>query len=122
MFNQPGGASYTLVGNDIPFFLLHLDHHSEMVLLEALDAATDEVRGRVSLDEWVTRNSSPTGFFAFTWDGNVFKKDPAQLDQWRALANGQYKVRVTVKKALADRKNPAHFETWTSPVVTLARP
>ena len=70
----------------------------------------------------MTRNSSPTGFFASTWDGNVFKRDPAKPQQWSTLPNGQYKVRMTVKKALADRKNPAHFETWTSPMVTLARP
>lgn len=120
--NQPAGASYTLVGDDIPYFLIHLDHHSETVLLEALDATTDQVKGRVSLDEWVTRNSSPTGFFTFTWDGDVFKRDPAKAQQWSTLPNGQYKVRVTVRKALAEKRNPAHFETWVSPVITLARP
>lgn len=120
--NQPAGATYTLIGDDIPYFLLHLDHHSETVLLEALDAATGDVRGRVSLEEWVTRNSSPTGFFAYTWDGDVFKRNPDKPQQWSTLPNGQYKVRVTVKKALAERRNADHFETWTSPVVTLARP
>jgi minor extracellular serine protease Vpr len=120
--NQPVGASYTLVGDDIPYFLLHLDHHSESILLEALDATTGAVKGRVSLDEWVTRNSSPTGFFTFTWDGDVFKRDPSKPQQWSTLPNGQYQVRVTVKKALAERRNADHFETWTSPVVTLARP
>lgn len=120
--NQPSGASYTLVGDDIPYFLIHLDHHSESVLLEALDATTGAVKGRVSLDEWVTRNSSPTGFFSFTWDGEVFKRDPSKPQQWSTLPNGQYQVRVTVKKALAERRNADHFETWTSPVITLARP
>jgi len=120
--NQPAGASYTLVGDDIPYFLLHLDHHSESVLLEALDATSGAVKGRVSLDEWVTRNSSPTGFFTFTWDGDVFKRDPSKPQQWSTLPNGQYQVRVTVKKALAERRNAEHFETWTSPVITLARP
>ena len=121
-FNQPTGASYTLAGDDIPYFLIHLDHHSESVLLEALDATTDQVKGRVSLDEWVTRNSSPTGFFTFTWDGEVFQSDPTKPGNWSTLPNGQYKVRVTVRKALADARNPAHFETWVSPVITLARP
>ena len=89
---------------------------------EVLDATTNKVRGRVSMDEWVTRNSSPTGFFTFTWDGDVYEHNPAKAEQWKTLPNGQYKVRVTVKKALANKKNPAHFETWVSPVVTLARP
>jgi hypothetical protein len=31
-------------------------------------------------------------------------------------------VKVSVLKALGDPDNPAHWETWTSPVITLARP
>jgi len=123
-FNRPDGATYTLVGNDIPFFLLHLDHLSEEILLEALD--TDgKVVGRVSIDEWVTRSSTATGFFAFSWDGELFKKDPSKAKQWSTAPNGTYTVRVTVKKALAEKdakKNPGHYETWTSPAITLARP
>ena len=120
--NRPDGATFTLVGDDIPFFLIHLDHHSEEVLLEALDAASGKVVGRVSLDEWVTRNSSPTGFFAFTWDGDVFKKDPSRPSQWSSVKNGDYVVRVSVTKALAEKRNKDHVETWTSPVITIARP
>ena len=26
LVNQPGGAAFTLVGDDIPFILFHLDH------------------------------------------------------------------------------------------------
>lgn len=122
LFNQPAGASYSLVGADIPFFLMHLDHHSEEVLLEAVNAVTGKVVGKVSDDQWVTRNTTATGFFAFTWDGQVFKKDPAKPNNWSTAPNGQYVVRVTVRKALADKNNPAHFESWTSPVITLARP
>ena len=122
LVNQPAGASYSLVGSDIPYFAIHFDHHSEMVLLEALDATSGAVRGRVSMDEWMTRNSSPTGIFAFTWDGSLFKNDPSKPNQWDNAPNGTYKVRVTVKKALADKNNAAHYETWTSPVITIARP
>ncbi len=118
----PAGATYTLVGNDIPYFLIHLEHQSEMLLLEALDAASGDVVGRVSLDEWLPRNSTPNGFFAFVWDGTVFKKDPAKPQQWRSVADGQYHVRVTVRKALANKNNPAHFETWISPPITIDRP
>jgi hypothetical protein len=31
-------------------------------------------------------------------------------------------VRVSVRKALGDSANPAHVETWQSPVITIARP
>ena len=120
--NQPAGASFSLVGDDIPFFLMHLDHQSESILLEAIDKATGKVSGRISQDDWFVRNSSPTGAFAWAWDGNVYKRDPSKAHQWRTVPNGQYTVRVTVQKALADKNNPAHFETWTSPVITIARP
>ena len=39
-FNQPTGATYTLANGDIPYFLLHLDHMSRKILLEAFDAKT----------------------------------------------------------------------------------
>ena len=38
------------------------------------------------------------------------------------VPNGQYVVKVSVLKALGDESNPAHWETWTSPVITIARP
>lgn len=31
-------------------------------------------------------------------------------------------LEVFVLKALGDRRNPAHFESWTSPNITIARP
>ena len=38
-FNQPSGASYTLSGSDIPYFLMHLDHHARRIEFEVLNAA-----------------------------------------------------------------------------------
>ena len=34
-----------MVGDDIPFFLLHLDHLSRRILLEAFDARDRQSRG-----------------------------------------------------------------------------
>lgn len=116
------GATYTMVGSDIPYFLLHLDHHSRRIRLEAFDAVTGRAWHRVSDDEYVTRNSTPGGFFAFTWDGTTFTGKGANANQWRTVPNGQYVVRVSVLKALGDDSNPAHWETWTSNVITIARP
>jgi len=120
--NQPGGASYTLVGNDIPFFLIHLDHQSRRIRLEAFDAITGQSFHRVSNDEYVGRNSTATGFFAFSWDGVTFKGKGTKPKDFSAVPNGQYVVKVSVLKALGDDDNPADFETWTSPVITIARP
>jgi subtilisin family serine protease len=120
--NRPAGATYTMVGDDIPFFLMHLDHLSRRIRLEAFDAVTGKAWHRVSDDEYVTRNSTPGGFFAFTWDGTTFTGKGRNANQWYQAPNGSYVVKVSVLKALGDENNPAHWETWTSPTITIARP
>ena len=121
-FNRPNGATYTMQGVDVPQVLLHLDHPSRRVRFEAFDAATGQARHVASNDEYVTRNSSPTGAFAFPWDGQTFTGKGKNANQIYTMANGQYILRLSVLKALGDEGNPAHWETWTSPVITIARP
>jgi minor extracellular serine protease Vpr len=120
--NQPGGATYTMADGNIPYFLMHLDHHSERIKLEAFNAASGASVGKVSDDEYVGRNSTPTGFFAFLWDGVTFRGPTSNPIGVKEVPNGQYTVKVSVLKALGDENNPAHWETWTSPVITVARP
>ena len=55
--------------------------------------------------------------FVLTWDGVTVAGNKAYT-----LPNGQYRATLTVLKALGDASNPAHVETWTSPVITIARP
>jgi subtilisin family serine protease len=113
------GATYTMVGDDIPYFLMHLDHHSRRIQLEVFDAVTGKAWNFASDDEYVTRNSTPGGFFAFEWDGTTFYRKGRSFE---TVPNGQYVVKVSVLKALGDASNPAHWETWTSSVITIARP
>jgi minor extracellular serine protease Vpr len=120
--NQPGGATYTLANGDIPYFLMHLDHLSREIKLEVFDAVTGQAWNKVSDDEYVTRNSTPGGFFAFTWDGVTFKGPGDKPRKITDVPDGQYVVKVSVLKALGDTSNPAHWETWASPVITIARP
>jgi len=115
-FNQPGGATYSMVGDDIPFFLLHLDHQSRRVRFEAFDANTGKSWHRVSDDQYLPRNSTAGGFFSFTWDGTTFTGGKTYT-----APSGKYVVKLSVLKALGDDNNPAHWETWTSPVITIAR-
>lgn len=110
---QTSGATYTLANGDVPWFLVHYDHLSRQVKVEALDAATSAVVGTISVDDYVGRNSTPTGFFSSSWNGTTSAG---------VAPNGNYLVRISVLKALGDASNPAHWETWTSPTVTLARP
>lgn len=120
--NQPSGATFTLADGNVPYFLMHLDHLSREIKLEAFDAVSGKAWNKVSDDEYVTRNSTPGGFFAFTWDGVTFKGSFDRPRQITEVPNGQYVVKVSVLKALGDTSNPAHWETWTSPVITIARP
>ena len=120
--NRPAGGTYTLIGADIPIFLLHLDHLSRRIKFEAFDAVTGKSWHKVSDDEYVTRNSTPGGFFPFEWNGDTFRGDAEEPKKTFTVPNGTYVVKVSVLKALGDRDNPAHWETWSSPVITIARP
>lgn len=121
-FNRSAGGTFTMVGSDIPFFLVHLDHLSRRVRLEAFAAVSGKPWHRISDDQYVTRNSAPGSFFAFTWDGSTFTGKGSNPKRWYTVPNGQYVVKVSVLKALGDDTNPADWETWSSPVVTIARP
>ncbi len=121
--NQPGGATFTMADeSSIAYFLIHLDHLSRRLVLEAYDADTGRFWHKVSLDEYVTRNSTPGGFFTFAWDGTTFRGKGTNPKQWTTVPNGRYIVKVRALKALGDDDNSADWETWTSPVITIARP
>ncbi|WP_227978562.1 S8 family serine peptidase [Deinococcus terrestris] len=135
MARSLGGGSYqpiaapttfTMKDGDYPYFLFHLDHFARSFRLDILEAATGKPAHsqffNASTDEYLPRNSTATGFFAFGWDGMVSwsrgASDNAQ-NKRKAVPNGQYIVKVTVLKALGDASNPEHQETWTSPVITV---
>ncbi len=115
--NQPAGATFTLQGSDIPFIALHLDHPVSLLRMEVFDAATGTAWHRFFNEKDWRRSTSAGSFFAFGWTGST-----AHGNQVLAVPNGQYVVRVSVLRALGDSPNPAHWEYWTSPVMTLARP
>lgn len=110
--NQPAGATFSMAGSDTAFVLFHLDHLSRTMKVEALDAATLASRGTISEEQYLSRSATPAGFFATSWDGSTTAG---------VQPNGTYVIRVSVLKALGDPANPAHWEIWNSPTVTIAR-
>jgi minor extracellular serine protease Vpr len=120
--NRPAGGTFTMVGDDIPFFLIHLDHQSERIELTA--TRTDGTPFfHVSDDLKVGRNSSANGFFAFTWDGNTFRANAGFGEtQFFTVPDGDYIVTIKVLKALGSKKVASDIETWVSPVITINRP
>ena len=76
----------------------------------------------MSDDQYLPRNTGATSFFAFPWNGSTFTDKGKNGSQWRTVPDGQYVVKISVLKALGDENNPAHWESWTSPVITIDRP
>ncbi|MFG6439877.1 S8 family serine peptidase [Pelomonas margarita] len=110
---QAAGAVYTMAGNDLPIVLLHLDHQSRTLRREVLDATTLASRGLIGEEHYLGRSGTPGGFSASGWDGTTTQG---------VLPNGSYIIKLSVLKALGDAANPAHWETWSSPALTIARP
>ncbi len=123
-------STFTLQNGDIPYFLIHLDHPVAKLQFEVLDAVSRRpvhpVFNKFVDLEYVGRNSTATGFFAISWDGTRIHSnmDNGNGDNslFKTVPNGSYVVRIRALKALGNENNPAHWESWTSPVITIARP
>ncbi len=85
--------------------------------MEVFDASTGRSWHLAFQENYLPRNSTSTGFFAIGWDGVTVNGNKVNV-----LPNGDYVMKVSVLKALGDPSNPNDIETWTSPVITLARP
>lgn len=117
-------CSYTMQGDDIPWFLIHFDHHARYMEMNILHAGSMQpvhpVFHKTNVFDYLPRNSTATGFFTFSWDGTRIHSNGGK-GKTKVVPNGAYVLQLKVLKALGDESNPAHWETWTSPVITIAR-
>lgn len=113
---QSAGAVFNMQGNDIPYFLAHFDHQSRLFRVDIF-AQSGRSWHRAYNEEYMPRNSTSTGFFAFPFDGTTFAGN-----RLYTVPDGTYYAVVSVLKANGDAANPAHWETWTSPNFTVDRP
>ena len=122
------GGTWGLTGaGDMPNVLLHFDHQVQELKMQIVSAANGQPVHPVFsyfLDQqMLSRNSTPTGFFAYPWDGTrMHDNGNGTPDHRKVVPDGQYKIVVKALKALGDPGNPAHWETWTSPTITIDRP
>lgn len=114
--NVAAGASFTMQGLDMPFMLIHFDHHSRRMRVEMF-AEKGKNWHRAYDEEYLPRNSTSTGFFSFPLDGITVSGNKVHQ-----LPNGSYYAKLSVLKANGDSNDPAHWETWTSPLFVIARP
>jgi subtilisin family serine protease len=126
----PDGGTFTLQDGDLPYLVVHFDHQARLFFITILNANTGlpihRIFNRAFYAEYFGRNSSSTGYFAIPWDGtrihNYGFRNTGEDDKTVAVPNGDYILEIHVLKALGNPFNPADWETWQSPVITIARP
>ncbi len=121
------GGSYSLPDPDYvfdmtsvfeqPSFLVHFEHQARRMRFQVYDANTGKLWNRFGETAFLPRNSTATGFFAFTWDGTT-----TNGSKTFTVPDGEYVVTLQVLKALGNDRNPAHWESWTSQTVIIDRP
>jgi hypothetical protein len=110
------GDTFTMQGYDIPFFLVHFDHQARTFLMD-IYAQNGKAWNRAYNEDYLPRNSTTTGFFAFPFDGTTFAGKKVYT-----VPDGTYYAVLSVLKANGDAKNPADWEIWTSPLFVIDRP
>jgi minor extracellular serine protease Vpr len=93
--------------------LFHLRHPVRRLRVELFDTPSGRSRGRLAEAGYFHRNGTAEEFFFLSWNGRDAAGDP--------LPAGSYVLRLAAQKALGDDDNPAHWEIWTSPPVTILR-
>ena len=110
-------TTVTMVGDDVAYFAVQFVHQARTVRMEIVDAGNGKAWHRAFQIDYQPRNAATNQVFLLTWDG----KTTAGNKEY-TVPNGNYRAVLSVLKALGDANNPAHWETWTSPVITIARP
>lgn len=113
----PTGTTYSMAdAYNTPFFLIHLDHQVRVLRVEIFDQK-GKAWHRAYNEEYVGRNSAATTFFAFPFDGTT-----SAGNKTYTVPDGTYYAVISVLKANGNADNPAHWETWTSPLFVIDRP
>ncbi len=118
----PDDWTYTMVGEDVPWLLVHFEHQVrtfEIHIFKADGTPVHRVQNYAYFEEFLPRNSTSTGFFAFAWDGTRMSRNGKVV---KTVPDGQYYLVISALKAGGDPGNHDHWETWTSPIMTIDRP
>ena len=135
----PANEVWTLQSPDeIPNVLIHFDHQVRHLELQVVDAATGKpvhpVFSNVLERDFLARsglrpppggpyntNANDDDVTAFPWDGTRLHSN-GNKPKTKVVPDGSYKIVVKALKAGGDPKNPAHWETWTTPTIKIDRP
>ncbi|EYF03734.1 Hypothetical protein CAP_5164 [Chondromyces apiculatus DSM 436] len=116
--NQPNGATFsTFSGSDLPYVVAFINHSPRKLILDVFQATTMKPWGRVREVDYVFQTATAADFTYYSWNGyTTLNKKTVKVP------NGQYVIKMQLLRALGDENNPAHWDTWTSPVLTVNRP
>jgi hypothetical protein len=117
----PAGDAFTFATglNETPMFRVHLDHQARSLDVDIYEASNDKWVGTGISNDFLSRNSTATGFFALAWDGNAKKGQGNSNGNAGPVADGTYYAKITLIKALGTKQQA---ETWTSPNFVIDRP
>ena len=119
-FNRPNGETYTMQGApEIPYLLVTLAQQARRLTVTITDADSGDSWHEAERLDYTLRSATDNN------EDNIVVAIDGTTHNGRktyTLPNGRYRATVSVLKALGDAANPAHTETWTSPVFTIARP
>jgi subtilisin family serine protease len=137
----PANEVWTLQSPDeIPNVLVHFAHQVRRLELQVVNASTGNPVHPVFANylerQFLARNGlqpPPGGPFntnsttddvtAFPWDGTrMHDNGNGTADHRKTVPDGSYKIVVKALKAGGTAGNPAHWETHTSPTITINRP
>ena len=105
-----------MVDDAIPDFGVNFGQHARKFRMEDFDATKGKACNRAYEFDCFGRNSAANNICSFPWDGTTMSGNIV-----RTVFAGDYIVVISALKALGDDDNPDHWETWTSPVVTIER-
>jgi subtilisin family serine protease len=112
-----GGPVYTMEGGDYPEFWVNLGRQVRKLRMEVFDANTGKAWHRAFDLEYVGRNPNYNYINSYVWDGTTVNGRKVNV-----VPDGEYVVVLSVQKTLGEDDNPDHWETWTSPVISIHRP
>jgi hypothetical protein len=108
---------YTMEAGDYPEFWVNFGHQVRKFRMEVFDADKGKSWHRAFDFDYVGRNANYNYINSYVWDGTTLSGKKVWV-----VPDGDYIVVISVLKALGDDNNPDHWETWTSPVITIDRP
>lgn len=107
---------YTMKDGDVPVLLFHLEYPVEIVRAQVYAANADGSKGAllgtIADEQKIGRDNE---YVQLSWDGS-FVDSLVKKNGKTSVKAGSYIIELSVLKALGDPANPAHWETWTSPV------